>query len=396
MRYPKLILKSGRDRTVRAGHPWIFSGAIDAAKSEPAEAGVVDVFAAEGPFLIRGLYSPKSQISVRALTADADESVDAGFFASRLRQAAALRSWLFDGSGTDACRLVHGEADFLPGLVIDRYADVCAVQISNAGMETFRDEIVAALCEIVKPSGIYERSDIGVRREEGLDERTGLLFGEVPDRVVIAEHGAKYEVDVRAGQKTGFFLDQKENRARLAAFAKGKRVLNCFSYTGGFSVAAGLAGAASVASVDASHAALEIAERNLELNDLDPSVHELVQADVFEYLEGLKNEKRQFDVIVLDPPAFAKSKKDLVSGLKAYTRLNEQALKLLAPGGILATFSCSHHVDLMAFSNMLHIAAGRAGRRVQILETRFASPDHPVSVHFPEGQYLKGYIARVL
>jgi 23S rRNA (cytosine1962-C5)-methyltransferase len=262
-------------------------------------------------------------------------------------------------------------------------------------MELFREEIAAALGRVVGPKGVYERSDIGVRREEGLEERTGVLYGQVPDLVRVREYGTQYDVDVKGGQKTGFFLDQKENRRSVARLGRGKRVLNMFSYTGGFSVAAALAGASAVTSVDSSRPALELAEKNFALNGLDPAKHEFFLADAFDYLEGMWNEGRTFDVIVLDPPAFVKSRKDITRGLKAYTRLNELALRVLAQDGISATFSCSHHVDHDAFSNMVHIAAAHAGRSARILETRGAAPDHPVSVHFPEGRYLKGYILHV-
>ncbi|MBI4457736.1 class I SAM-dependent rRNA methyltransferase [Candidatus Uhrbacteria bacterium] len=394
MKYPLITLKEGRDRTARAGHPWIFSGAIEPAKSELGAAGVVDVQDAAGVFLCRGLFSPSSMMAVRALTARQDEMVNGEFYERRIKTALALREQLFPVKHTNAYRLINSEGDFLPGLVVDRYADILVVQISTAGMESQREKIVAALTRVVAPAGIYERSDMGARREEKLGDQVGVLFGEVPDQVEILENGARFMVDVKNGQKTGFYLDQKENRRRLAELTKGKRVLNCFSYTGGFSVAAALAGAAQVTSVDSSRPALELAEGNFKMNGLDPEQHEFIVADMFEFLEDMKNGQKKWDVIVLDPPAFVKSRQDITGGLKAYTQINELAMRCLTPGGILATFSCSHHVGLDAFSNMVHIAASRANRAMQILETRFAAADHPVSVHFPEGHYLKGYIMK--
>ncbi|MEK9152373.1 MAG: class I SAM-dependent rRNA methyltransferase, partial [Patescibacteria group bacterium] len=341
-----------------------------------------------------GSFNPSSMMAVRVLTYRQDENINAEFFERRIKAALSLRQRLFPIKHTDAYRLINSEGDFLPGLVVDRYGGILVMQISTAGMDFFHDTIVEALRHVVAPAGIYERSDMGVRREEKLGDKAGIVFGEVPDHIEILENGIRYLVDVKNGQKTGFFLDQKENRRRVAELSKGKSVLNCFSYTGAFSVAAALAGASQVTSVDTSRPALELAEKNFSLNGIDPEKHEFIVADMFEFLEGMKSEKKTWDAIILDPPAFVKSRQDVTGGLKAYTLINEMAMRCLAPGGILATFSCSHHVGLDMFSNMVHIAASRADRAMQILETRFAAPDHPVSVHFPEGHYLKGYILK--
>lgn len=388
----QLHLKQGRERPVLNGHPWIFSGAIERTEGNDQGAGVADIFDCKKRWLARGLFNPKSQLRVRLLTWRQEE-IDRSFFARRLAQAVAFRSRQLDGHA-NAYRVVNGEGDFLPGLIVDRYAEYLVCQFLTAGMDLFKKPIVEALSELVPTAVIYERSEGRVREEEGLSASTGVLAGALPpDIVQIEEHVHKFVVDVKHGQKTGFFLDQRESRAFLATPARDCTVLNCFSYTGAFSIYAFAGGAKEVVSFDSSHPALELAEQNLALNGFADRPGELIKGDAFAYLKELD---RSFDVIVLDPPSLAHRRADLDAATGGYKYLNLHALKHLNPGGILLTFSCSQHLPADLFQKVVFGAAVDAGRKVTIIK-RFGHPlDHPVSLHHPEGEYLKGLALRAM
>jgi 23S rRNA (cytosine1962-C5)-methyltransferase len=387
-----LFLKPDRDAPVRRGHPWIFSGAIERVAGDEGEVGVADVFDSKKNWLARGLYNPKSQLRVRLLTWQKD-AIDGEFFASRLSRALAFRTEQLAGT-TNAYRLCNGEGDFLPGLIVDRYQDFLVCQFFTAGMESFKADIVATLSELTAATGIYERSEGRVREEEGLAASTGVLAGAPPpDLIQIEEHGKQFLVDVKRGQKTGFFLDQRESRADLATLARERSVLNCFSYTGGFSVYAFAGGAEEVTTFDSSHPALELAERNLALNGFADKPGELVKGDAFAYLKEIE---RKFDLIVLDPPSLAHRRSDIDAATGGYKFLNLHALKHLGPGGILLTFSCSQHLSADLFQKVVFGAAVDAGRKVAIIKHLGHPIDHPVSLHHPEGAYLKGLVLRAL
>ena len=391
----QLFLKKDRDRPVLRGHPWIFSGAIDRVvciDGDEQQVGLADIFDSRKNWLARGVYNPKSQLRVRLLTWQ-KEAIDQSFFSRRLSQALAFRAEQLTGS-TNAYRLCNGEGDFLPGLIVDRYADYCVCQFFIAGMELFKAEIVAALLELTSATGIFERSEGRVREEEGLAASTGVLAGEMPlDLIQIEERGNKFFVDVKRGQKTGFFLDQRQSRAFLATLARDRTVLNCFSYTGGFSVYAFAGGAKEVVTFDSSHPALELAEKNLALNGFADSPGELIKGDAFAYLKEIE---QKFDVIVLDPPSLAHRRGDIDAATGGYKFLNLHALKHLNPGGLLLTFSCSQHLPTELFQKVVFGAAVDAGRKVTIVRRLGHSIDHPVSLHHPEGEYLKGLALRAL
>lgn len=382
---------------IRGRHPWVFSGALKNIPEGLASGAPVDLVDEAGNYLASGFFNSYSQIAVRLWGWKKGEEVNEDFFVCRLERAYELRKKFVASKQTDSYRLVYGENDLLPGLIVDKYADYLSVQFHNPGIEFWKKDIVAALVKIMKPEGIYERSDVRDRNRDSDkqgDKHTGLLYGEVPERVIIKENGYKFYVDIIGGQKTGFFLDQRDKRLALAKYSEGKNVLNCFSYTGGFSVYALGAGAKKVVSVDASESALMLAEENIKLNKLPASKCEFIMADVKEYLpdrqKGLPAGRQgEFDVIVLDPPAFVKDRHKVKEGLQGYRKINELALNILPAGGILVTASCSAHVTLIDFRFMLSEAAARAGRTVQILETFTHGLDHPELVAFTEGEYLK-------
>jgi 23S rRNA (cytosine1962-C5)-methyltransferase len=385
------VLKPGREKSLRQRHPWIFSGAIAQLKGHPGSGDTVDIRAADGSFLARAAFSPASQIRARAWSFDEGEAIDDAFFARRIRDAIEARGVLVGGN---ALRLLHGEADGLPGLVVDRYGEVLVVQFLAAGVEHWRESIVVALRELAKPAAIYERSDADVRGLEALPSRTGLIDGSLPASLVIEEHGLKFRVDVAEGQKTGFYLDQRDNRARVAALSHGRDVLNCFCYSGGFSLNALAGGAASVLSVDSSADALALARENLRLSGLPADRAQWVEADVFQQLRVLRNLGSSFDLVVLDPPKFAPTAGHAEKAARAYKDINLLAFKLLRPGGLLATFSCSGGVSAELFQKIVAGAALDARVDAQIVGHFHAAADHPVGVHFPEGEYLKGLLLR--
>ncbi len=388
----QIFLKQGRERPVLNGHPWIFSGAIEKEEGREENVGLADIYDYRKNWLGRGLYNAKSQIRVRLLTWQ-KEPIDRDFFSRRLSQALTFRR-KYISSSTNAYRLVNGEGDFLPGLIVDRYDEFLVCQFFTAGMALFKDDIIAALAAGDSVRGIFERSEGRVGDEEGMEPALGVQMGEAPpDLMAIEENGFKFLVDVRRGQKTGFFLDQRDNRAFLSTIARDRTVLNCFSYSGAFSVYALGGGAKSVVTLDSSKPALELAEQSLALNGFAQAGAELLKGDAFAYLKECQT---GFDAIVLDPPSLAPKRSDVNAATGGYKFLNLHALKHLNPGGVLLSFSCSQHLSLDLFQKVVFGAAVDAGRKVAILRRLGQPIDHPVSLHHPEGEYLKGLALRVL
>ncbi|MHB8417323.1 MAG: class I SAM-dependent rRNA methyltransferase [Myxococcales bacterium] len=386
----QLELSKDLARHLRRGHPWVFRKAL--AKPPKAAAGEVVEVTSGGRFVARGLYDPHSPIAVRLLTSDAAEDVGPRLFEARLARAARLRRELV--SDTDAYRLVHGENDFLPGVVVDVYGAFAVVKLYSAAWTPHRGALVEAIRQAL-PSlrGIFGRDEVGREDDDGDGGGGRRLWGEAPPELVqIREGGVALWVDLRRGQKTGLFLDQRENRAALRRYAKGREVLNCFCFTGGFSVHAALAGAARVTSADLDPEAVKLARENFAVNGLDPGAHEFRIGDVFSLLQGYKAEGRRFDLVILDPPAFAKSQAKVPAALAGYASLNRAALALLRPGGFLATASCSARVSAEAFAGAVAEAAGKLGLSLQLVEERHQPPDHPVLLEFPQGRYLKLFV----
>lgn len=392
MPFPSIVLRTGRERSLARRHPWIFSGAIERVEGAPSAGDTVGVLSAEKAFLAWAAYSPHSQIRARVWTWTRDDIVDAVFFQRRVQRAlsARVRPLL----EADALRLVHGEADGLPGVIADRYGDVVVLQLSTAGAERWRDAIADAIVSTTGCTALIERSDADVRALEGLAPRVGALRGSAPGTVEIREHALRYRVDLAGGQKTGFYLDQRANRARIGALADGRSVLNAFCYTGGFTLNALAGGAERVVSIDSSGSALSLARENARLNGFDGRRAEWLEADVFEALRRLRNERAAFDLIVLDPPKFAPTAGHAERAARAYKDINLLAFKLLRPAGVLATFSCSGGVPAELFQKIVAGAAADAEADAQILERYQADADHPVVLSFPEGEYLKGLLLR--
>lgn len=396
---PTLHLKSGRDKSARHRHPWLFSGALGPlstaeSATEPASGETVRVLDCNGQFLGWAAYSPSSQIRLRFWSHTEAETIDPAFFQRRIARAVRARAPL--AAVSNAARLVHGESDGLPGLVVDQYNNVLVVQFLSAGAERWRAAILAALQTETQAAAIFERSDADVRELEGLPTRVGLLAGALPDSVEIIENGLRYRVDVVAGQKTGFYLDQRRNRHRIGSLAAGLDVLNCFCYSGGFTLAALQGGAKSTLSLDSSADALQAARVNAALNGLDEIRAEWLEADVFQHLRQLRDRGRQFDLIILDPPKFAPTAQHVEKAARAYKDINLWAIKLLRPGGWLATFSCSGGLNADLFQKIVAGAAWDTHADLQIIERLSADTDHPVGLGFPEGDYLKGLLLKKL
>jgi len=390
----RIVIKAGRERSLRRRHPWIFSGAIATVEGAPGPGETVDVVDAGGRFLARAAYSPSSQIRARVMSFDPDTPVDAALIRRRLERAIALRRRLGRLGDDRACRLVFSESDRVPGLIVDAYAGHLVCQFLSAGAERWRDEIVAALAELLAPRGIHERSEGAARRKEGLESRRGTLFGAEPAEPIDYRYGGLVRrVSIGHGQKTGAYLDQQDNAARVARYADGARVLDAFAYTGGFALAALAAGAREATLVDSSKDALERAGADAAANGL-ANVN-AIDADVFDELRAMVERRESFDLVVLDPPKFVHSAEQIQSGSRGYKDVNRLAMHLVAPGGILATFSCSGHVDAALFQKIVAGAALDAGRDVQILERLSQPPDHPVGLEFPEAEYLKGLVLAV-
>ena len=385
--YPRIILKKGRDKALRQGHPWLFSGAVAAREGNPGSGDIVLAADADGKPLALG-FCGTGDIAFRLLTDDPTVRIDGDFWRQRMERAAALRRKVVPPD-TDAYRLVNAEGDGMPGLVCDVYGRVVVMTIGTAGMEQRREVIGGILQDLLAPVGIYERSEGRSRRLEGLPDRKGPVAGAVPERLEIRENGMGFEVDLLAGQKTGFFLDQRLNREIVGSSSGAAEVLNCFSYTGAFSVYAARGGARRVVSVEASEAANAIAGRNLVRNGFSLEEHPLVTANVFDYLRETGD---AYDLIILDPPAFAKSRKDVERSARGYKEINLQAARRLREGGMLATFSCSNPIDAGLFEKIVLGAVRDAGKTAQLLRVLGAGADHPVSLAHPEGRYLKGLL----
>jgi 23S rRNA (cytosine1962-C5)-methyltransferase len=401
----ELIIKPTREKSLLRLHPWVFSGAVDRVRGDPQPGETVRVLDSKGNFLAWAAYSPVSQIRARVWSFEEAEIVDVDFFSRHIDAALALRSALglptravegdslATGFTTDAVRLIHAESDRLPGLIVDAYGKVLVIQLLTAGSDYWRETLADILLEKTGASAIYERSDADVRELEGLPVRTGPLRGAALDEVIsIHEYGSKFKVNIARGHKTGFYLDQRRNRQRVGQLARGRDVLNCFCYSGGFSLHAVAAGARSVCSIDSSSDALALAKENTLLNAQEAANMEWREADVFMALRKFRDERRSFDMIILDPPKFAATFSQAEKAARGYKDINLLAFKLLRPGGILATFSCSGGIDAALFQKIVAGAALDAGVQASIVEHLAQDVDHPVSLHFPEGSYLKGLI----
>jgi len=392
----KVYLKKGRKKSVLLRHPWIFSGAIEKIDRSITAGEIVEIYDHRGNFLAKGYINPKSQITIRILSWNKEEDVtDIRFISERLKSAIDMRLNYFDQSVTNAFRLVNSEADFLPGLIIDKYNDTIVLQILTLGMEQFRDKITEFLLEYLSPKCIYERSDTIVRKKEGLSLKKGIIYGKLQKPVRIIENGLEFLVDVQDGQKTGFYLDQRDNRKELLLFCKDKKVLNCFSYTGAFSVYAIKGGAKLTVNIEFSHSAIELAKKNMEINHIKKETQEFIEGNAFELLRNMKKRGKKFDLIIMDPPKFAHTQGKLENALRGYKDINLQAMQLLNPGGILFTFSCSGAISLELFSKTITWAAMDANKNVQVIK-RLAQPmDHPHLTSFLESEYLKGLICKI-
>ncbi len=384
-------LKPGRESLVRAGHPWIFSGAISAVEGKSAAGVLTRVVAANEDFLGLGYYNPRCSIAVRMLTHN-DTPIDAAFIRQRLEAALTLRKTLIS-SGTTGYRLVNGEGDFLPGFIVDIYGPFVVCQCLTAGAELLKPFLIEGLASLLAPQGIYEKSEGNVRQEEGLANAAGVVWGEEPPELVeIAENGCRFLVDLRGGQKTGFFLDQRENRALVRSLAQGKSTLNGFAYTGGFGIFAAKGGATHVVSVDSSENALRLAQWNWTRNEISQAQGEFLRADMFAYL---RETSQQFGLMILDPPPFVRRRQDLAAGLKGYKEINLQAFRKIAAGGDMLTFSCSQHVSAADFIQTVLFAAADVRREVRLIKQLGPAIDHPINLMHREGAYLTGLWLRV-
>jgi 23S rRNA (cytosine1962-C5)-methyltransferase len=389
---PRVILKRGRENPVMRGHPWIFSGAVTKIEGEVSPGEVGEVYSKEGQFLGLGHLNPHSQIILRLLTQKKEE-LGENFFKDRISRASHLRERWVERK-TNAYRVINGEGDFLPGLIVDRYREIFVLQFLTAGMDRMKEILIPLLVKEFRPRSIFERSDVTVRNEEGLLESKGLIYGkDIPEFIEIEEYGSCFRVNVKKGQKTGFYLDQRENRVSLKGLSEGKKVLDCFCYTGAFSIHAGLGGAEEVTLIDSSEDALEMAEVHFVLNHLEKIPHQLIRGDPFEVMRSLDP---GYDIIILDPPPFAKKKRHLQSASRGYKDLNLLAFRLLNKEGLLFAFSCSHHMSWDLFQKILFSAALDSGKGVQILGRMGHPWDHPINLCHPEGEYLKGLICRVI
>lgn len=393
---PSVILKKSAESFIKRKHPWIFSGAIEKTEGNPSNGETVQVYTSEKKLIGSGSFSGASQIRVRMWSFHPDEKIDGDFLSRKILQAYSLREKIIDFSVTNAYRIVNAENDGLPGLIVDRYDNFIVCQFLSSGAEFFKETFVEILKDIFKPVGIYNRSDSEIREKEGLKPEKGLLSGKVPDELTeVVENNLKFLVNIKDGHKTGFYLDQRDNRKLVTEFSKGKIVLNCFSYTGGFSVYALASGAERVTQVETSSSAIELSNKNIELNGLKLSSIENKDDDVFNVLRKFRDEGKSFDLIILDPPKFAESASQILKASRGYKDINLLALKLLSPGGVLFTFSCSGHISPDLFQKIVAGAALDSGREVKIIKQLTQSSDHPFALNFPEGLYLKGLVCLV-
>ncbi|WP_421134387.1 class I SAM-dependent rRNA methyltransferase [Alteromonas sp. A079] len=391
----QVILSPNRDKSLRRRHPWVFDSAVATVKGKARSGDTVDVYDTKGEWLGRGAYSPSSQIRVRMWTFDIDETIDNGFFLRKMETALSLRKRLFDPQQTNAFRWIASESDGLPGVTIDLYDNVAVVQLLSAGAEKHRKKIVWAITKLLPGTHVYERSDVDVRKKEGLEPVTGVLAGEPPMQVTIKENGLSIVVDIENGHKTGFYLDQRDSRATAAHYAKDAHVLNCFSYTGTFSCFALAGGAKSVTNVDVSEPALALAKHHVELNNLTDGDSYYVNQDVFKALREFHEGKQQFDMVILDPPKFVDSKATLTRASRGYKDINMYGIHAVKSGGLLLTFSCSGLMPADLFQKIVADAALDAGRTIKIIGRLGQAADHPIIGTYPEGYYLKGLICEV-
>ncbi len=393
----RLILAKGREKSLLRRHPWVFSGAVHRVEGKANSGETIDIVDSQGKWLARGAYSPSSQIRARVWTFKQDEDIDIEFFIRRLQQAQNWRDYIAKRDGLDGYRLIAGESDCLPGITIDRFQNFLVLQLLSAGAEYQRAPLIAALQHCYPECAIWDRSDVAVRKKEGLELIQGHVVGDEPPALLpIQEHGMSLLVDIKEGHKTGFYLDQRDSRLAARNYAAGRNVLNCFSYTGAFAVSALMGGCTKVTNVDTSQAALDVARQNVELNKLDLSKAEFVREDVFQLLRKYRTEGQQFDMIVMDPPKFVENKNQLASACRGYKDINMLALQLLRPGGILLSFSCSGLLPTDLFQKILADAALDAGREIQFVEQFRQAADHPVTGAYPEGLYLKGFACLVM
>ncbi|MFI5308946.1 MAG: class I SAM-dependent rRNA methyltransferase [Polyangiales bacterium] len=393
---PTLVLAQSRERSLLRRHPWVFSGAVRELQGHAELGDTVRVCASDGRFLAWAAYNPGARIAARVWDFDPDARIDAAFFARKLATAIALRDSLLPAEDLRACRLVHAESDGLPGLVVDRLGDQLVLQATSAGAARHRELIATALVESTGLRSMYERSEGEIMQLEGLPARSGVLRGDEPDaELEITEHGLRYAIDVREGHKTGFYLDQRENRALIRHLARDRDVLDCFCYGGGFALNAARGGARSVHAIDSSEQALGLARHNAQRNDLGDRAPSFERADVFEWLRTARDSRRSFDLIVLDPPKLAPTARLAERAARAYKDLSLLAFKLLRPGGLLLTFSCSSGVSRELFQKIVAGAAADARVDAAFVRHLSAGPDHPVGLAFPEGEYLKGLLCRV-
>ena len=391
-----VILHKDREKSLLRHHPWVFTSAIDSIQGSPKSGDAVDILSSRGDFLARGAYSPQSNIRLRIWSFQPETNIDEEFFYGRLKDSINLRKAIPDLSTDNAYRLVYGESDGIPGLIVDRYADSLVMQCLSAGIELWRNTIVAALVELTGINVIYERSDVDIRNLEGLPVRVGPLFGDLPKSLIkIHENNMQYWVDVVNGQKTGFYLDQRRNRLTVSKYSMNRNVLDCFTYTGGFSLAALKGGASQVTAIDNAEGALHIAEMNCGLNGFPGAAVEWARGDVFQMLRKYRDMGHTFDLIILDPPKFAPTISYIKKAARGYKDINLLAFKLLRPGGILITFSCSGGIDTALFQKIVTGAAEDAHVEAQILEILSQGPDHPIAMQFPESSYLKGLVIRI-
>lgn len=392
----EIKLKRGKEKAVLQRHPWVFSGALEKIIGKPENGDVVKVLSANNDFLAYGYYNNQSRVAVRLLEWDENQQIDEIWYAQKINQAIASRAHL-NSKDTNAYRLIFSEADFLPGLIVDQYADFLSVQILSTGIEKAKPMIISLLVKALQPKGIFDRSDATARTHEGITAENGLLWGEAPAAfIAVKENGITYHINIAEGQKSGFYCDQRDNRKLLANYAKGKTVLDCFSYSGGFTLNALAEGAKAVTSVDSSALAIETLKQNIALNKFDKKKADAIQSDVNKQLRAFKEEGKKFDIVVLDPPKYAPSRSALDRAARAYKDLNRLGLLLLESGGLLATFSCSGAVDIETFKQIIAWAALDAGKEVQVIKQFCQPEDHPVRLSFPEGEYLKGLLVRVL
>ncbi|MCX8957435.1 23S rRNA (cytosine(1962)-C(5))-methyltransferase RlmI [Erwinia psidii] len=393
----RLILAKGREKSLLRRHPWVFSGAIARMEGKAQQGETIHVCDSNGKWLAHAAWSPDSQIRARVWNWQQDEPVDITFFVKRLNIAQQLRDWLAVRDNLDSYRLIAGESDGMPGITIDRFGNFLVLQLLSAGAEYQRVSLISALQQCYPECSIYDRSDVAVRKKEGLELVQGVVVGETPPALLpVTEHGMKLLVDICTGHKTGYYLDQRDSRFATRRYAAGARVLNCFSYTGGFAVSALMGNCAQVISVDTSQSALDVARQNIALNGLDLSKAEFLRDDVFKLLRRYRDSGEKFDLIVMDPPKFVENKNQLTGACRGYKDINMLAMQLLNPGGMLLTFSCSGLMPTDLFQKIIADAALDAGRDVQFIEQFRQAADHPVIASYPEGLYLKGFACRVV